>query len=184
MTAIQEFLGVQDAILDTENWKVEVAFESGQPDTAGLIEHFNEATDFTLTLMGEEKGQGVNLDIAGLDIETISKAGENVDLASHRAAGKITIFDFYADWCVPCKGLEANLVELMRDDDRIALRKVNIVDWESAVAKQHLAGVEGIPYVVIQTDSGDELYRGTGLFDRISAALAAPVPANAGQQNR
>ena len=173
MTAIQEFPGVQDAILDTETWKVEVAFESGQPDTAGLVEHFNKATDFTLTLIGEGKGQDVSLDVAGLDIETISKAGENVDLASHRAAGKITIFDFYADWCVPCKGLEAKLVELMRDDDRIALRKINIVDWESAVAKQHLEGVEGIPYVVIQADSGEELYRGTGLFDRISEVLGS-----------
>lgn len=173
MTAIQEFPGVQDAILDTETWKVEVAFDSDKPDTAGLVEHFNNATDFTLTLIGEEKGRDVSLDIAGLDIETISKAGENVDLASHRAAGKITIFDFYADWCVPCKGLEARLVELMRDHDRIALRKINIVDWESAVAKQHLVGVEGIPYVVIQTDSGDELYRGTGLFDAISEVLGS-----------
>ena len=184
MTAIQEFPGVQDAQLDTETWKVDVTFDSDQPDTAGLIESFNKATKFTLKQIESGKAQGPSHDATGLDIEIISKAGESVDLASNLAAGKVTVFDFYADWCVPCKVLEAKLVELMRDNDSIALRKINIVDWESAAAKQHLAGVEGIPYVIIQNDSGHELYRGTGLFDRISAALVAPDSADAGQENR
>jgi len=173
VTAIQEFPGVQDALLETKTWKVEVTFDSDDPDTAGLIENFNKATKFTLTEAESGKIQGSSPDAAGLDIEIISKAGEKVDLSSHVVEGKITIFDFYADWCVPCKVLEAKLVELMRDNDRIAFRKVNIVDWDSAVAKQHLAGVEGIPYVIILTDSGEELYRGAGLFDRISEALGS-----------
>ncbi|MCB1095974.1 MAG: thioredoxin family protein [Verrucomicrobiae bacterium] len=87
--------------------------------------------------------------------------------------GKITIFDFYADWCVPCKGLEAKLIDLMQTNDRIALRKVNIVAWDSAAAKQHLAGVEGIPFVIIRNESGEEFYRGTGLFERIIEVLGS-----------
>ena len=82
------------------------------------------------------KGGLEDIDTTGLDVVTISKEGEDIDFAQHLAAGKTTIVDFYADWCVPCKVLEAKLVERMRENDRIALRKVNIVDWASAVAKK------------------------------------------------
>lgn len=183
MTAIQEFPEVQDATLDSKTWKVQVTFNSKTPDTEGLIAHFDRATDFTLAVISEGQDRHGSIDTTGLDIETISKRGEDVAFGEHLAVGKTTIVDFYADWCVPCKVLEAKLVERMRNDDGIALRKVNIFDWDSAVANKYLNEAEGIPYVIIYDGSGAERYRGTGLIERIdeALALAKSFPAGAGE---
>lgn len=150
---------------------MDVTFDSANPDPKGLIAHFNKATDFTLALIDKAESTAL-LDTAGLDIVTISMEGEAVDISGHLASDKVTIVDFYADWCVPCKVLEKKLVAMMREDEGIALRKVNIVDWGSAVAKQHLKGVDGIPFVIIYDGSGKELYRGNGLIEQIKGALA------------
>ncbi len=131
-----------------------------------MISHFNENTDFTLKQI-EKLGEDTPLNTDGLDIQIVSKNGETFDLPSSVVEGKFTIVDFYADWCVPCKFLEKELVNYMQKHSGIALRKVNIVTWESEVAKQHLAGVNGIPYVIIFDASGKEVFRGAGAIGNI-----------------
>jgi hypothetical protein len=69
--------------------------------------------------------------------------------------------------------LEKKLVNYMKEHPGIALRKVSIVDWESEVAKKHLRGVDGIPYVLVFGTSGAELYRGMGDFEKILEAIQA-----------
>ena len=147
-----------------------VVFEAGKVDAKGLIAHFNDSTDFTLAQI-ETLSDGEAPDVRGLDVLTVSEKGERFDLKASLAKGKVTIIDFGADWCVPCKVLEKRLVAYMRENEGIALRKVDIVNFESDVAKQHLQGVEGIPFVIIYDESGRELYRGAGLIDEIKRML-------------
>ena len=131
-----------------------------------MISHFAESTDFTLSRI-EALSDGKAPDMEGLDVVVVSKQGEDFDVSSSLAKGKVTIIDFYADWCGPCKVLEKKLVEYMKEHPGIALRKVNIVDWESVVARKHLEGVAGIPYLMVFDSSGNELYRGTGDFEKV-----------------
>jgi copper chaperone CopZ/thiol-disulfide isomerase/thioredoxin len=49
--------------------------------------------------------------------------------------GKITIVDFYADWCGPCKVLELRLQHFVQTKN-IAVRRVNVGKWDNAAAKQ------------------------------------------------
>jgi len=56
---------------------------------------------------------------------TISR-GQEVDLADHLVAGKITIFDFYSDYCPPCRTISPKLEELAGRRDDIAVVKVDI----------------------------------------------------------
>src|SRR5437016_12691127 len=78
----------------------------------------------------------------GLQAEVISH-GAQVDIAKHLALGNVTVVDFYADWCGPCKQLSPSLEQMARSDPEIALRKIDIVNWKTPVARQF--NVNSIP---------------------------------------
>ena len=78
--------------------------------------------------------------------------GQQVDIKSHLAAGNITIIDYYADWCGPCKLVSPTLEQLAKTDAEIALRKIDIVNWGSAVAKQY--NVTTLPRVEVYGRKG------------------------------
>ena len=88
---------------------------------------------------------------AGLDIATASH-GEAFETADHLAPGKITLFDYYADWCGPCHLLTPKLERLLLKYENLALRKVDISGWESPAAQQ--ANLPGLPYVRIYGPQG------------------------------
>ncbi len=92
---------------------------------------------------------------ANLDIETASH-GEAIKLKDHLAPGNITIFDYYADWCGPCHLFTPKLERLLLKYKNLALRKVDISDWESKAAKQAAKefGLPGLPYVRIYGPKG------------------------------
>ena len=71
----------------------------------------------------------------GLDIKSIEGGGK-IKFKDHLATGKVTIFDFYADWCAPCKVFTPKVERLLLKDKNIALRKVDLVDWKSKLAVQ------------------------------------------------
>ena len=72
-----------------------------------------------------------------LDVLEFIKDGSAPDLVP--VPGKITVFDFWAPWCKPCKQLSGDLRELsMRHPDKIAVRMVNVVDWDSPAAARWL----------------------------------------------
>jgi thiol-disulfide isomerase/thioredoxin len=64
--------------------------------------------------------------------------GRRVDLEEHLVPGKMMLFDFYADWCAPCRVIKPRIRELAnRYPDVLAVREVDVVDWDSPVARQH-----------------------------------------------
>src|SRR6266436_2765632 len=79
--------------------------------------------------------------------------GAQVDIAKHLALGNVTVVDFYADWCGPCKQLSPSLEQMARTDPEIALRKIDIVNWASPVATQY--HVSTIPRVEIYGRKGE-----------------------------
>jgi thiol-disulfide isomerase/thioredoxin len=67
--------------------------------------------------------------------------------------------DFFADWCGPCHLLTPKLERLVLNHDKLALRKVDISNWESPAARQATAefGMPGLPYVRIYDERGQLL---------------------------
>jgi thiol-disulfide isomerase/thioredoxin len=109
----------------------------------------------------------------GLDVVKISEHGEAVELEPHLSPGKITIVDFYAVWCEPCREVDEHMQTVLAAHDDIALRKVNIVDWDSEVAKQHLKSVPNLPYVIVFGRDGKQLAAISGLdLEKLDAAIA------------
>jgi thiol-disulfide isomerase/thioredoxin/plastocyanin len=122
------------------------------------------------------------LDTTGADVSDLVTHGEAVTLAPVR--GKVTIVDFWAPWCEPCKKLEPVLVELAKNDPaHVAVRRINVVDWDSPVVAQYLTprGFD-LPHVKIYDASGALVFEqssGPGkLVPMIDAirAIVAPAP--------
>jgi thiol-disulfide isomerase/thioredoxin len=87
----------------------------------------------------------------GQQVEVISH-GAPVDITKHLALGNVTVVDFYADWCGPCRQLSPSLEQMARTDPEIALRKIDIVNWKTAVVKQY--NIRSIPHVNVYDRSG------------------------------
>jgi thiol-disulfide isomerase/thioredoxin len=88
----------------------------------------------------------------GQPVEVISH-GAQVDITKHLAIGNVTIVDFYADWCGPCKQISPSLEQMAKTDPEIALRKIDIVNWKTAVVKQH--NIRSIPQVNVYNRGGN-----------------------------
>jgi thiol-disulfide isomerase/thioredoxin len=87
---------------------------------------------------------------ASLDIQWLSAQGEDVSsLGAHAVPGKVTLFDFYADWCDPCRDLDQYLHELLAHRPDMAVRKLNIVSWDTPLARHHIGDGQALPYVVV-----------------------------------
>jgi thioredoxin 1 len=86
-----------------------------------------------------------NINAGTPGIRVISNKGANVELSSLLAEGKVTIVDFYADWCGPCRAVAPHLEKLAKDDPSISLLKIDIVNWETPVVKQF--GIKSVPNI-------------------------------------
>ena len=63
----------------------------------------------------------------------------------------VTLLDFYADWCGPCKTQDPILDELAEDYDEVDFQKVN-VDEEQETANEYQ--VRSLPTVIVENDDG------------------------------
>ena len=91
----------------------------------------------------------------GTDLQWLSRAGEDVaELEPLAVKGKVTVFDFYADWCAPCQKVDRHVYGLLLQRKDLAVRKLNVVTWDSALARHHLAGVAGLPHLRVYGKDG------------------------------
>jgi thiol-disulfide isomerase/thioredoxin len=88
-------------------------------------------------------------------VRIVSNGGEQVDLSSLAAPGKITIVDFYADWCGPCRRISPQLEQLANTDPDVVLLKIDIVNWNTPVTRQF--GIESVPNVRVFGRTGEQL---------------------------
>ncbi len=84
------------------------------------------------------------------DVAVVTDTGDAVGaLEKLRVPGKYTVLDFYADWCGPCRVVDRHLREILSARKDVAVRKLNVVDFESALARQLGRKLKALPYVVV-----------------------------------
>jgi copper chaperone CopZ len=91
----------------------------------------------------------------GSDMKVLSKDGSAVGkLDKLRVPDKYTVFDVYAEWCGPCRFVDARLRELLSTRKDMAVRKLNVVDFDSPLAKELGSRIEALPYVIVFDPAG------------------------------
>jgi len=101
------------------------------------------------------------------DVKLISQ-GREVTLEDHLVPGKLVVFDFFAEWCAPCRYVTPLLERLAEQHpDRLALRTIDVIDWSSPVARQH--SLSAIPHLVLFGPDGTRLAEGDA--ERVLAVL-------------
>jgi thiol-disulfide isomerase/thioredoxin len=99
-------------------------------------------------------GEGGSAEATGSTGEKVKVIGhgQKIDLAKCLVAGQVTIVDFYADWCGPCRQLGPQLEKIAKEDPQVVLRKMDIVQWGTPVTQQF--GINAIPHVQVYGKTG------------------------------
>jgi thioredoxin 1 len=102
---------------------------------------------------------------------TVISHGAQVDINQHLALGNVTVVEFYADWCGPCRRLSPSLEQMATSDPEVALRKIDIVNWRTAVVQQF--NIHSIPQVNIYNRSGQLVGTVVGVdFEQVKRYVA------------
>jgi copper chaperone CopZ len=116
------------------------------------------------------------LDIVSFD------GSKPVDIAAALAPAKITVVDYWAEWCSPCHLLETRLQHLLQESPNVAVRRVNVGKWDNAAARQATKEfrLEALPYVRVYDARGKFVDDVTGgswdkLLKVIEKARARPA---------
>ena len=104
-----------------------------------------------------------------LDIASASE-GDKIDLAKTLVPGKITVLDYWAEWCSPCHLLDIRLQHLVAANPKLAVRRINLGKWDNAAARQATSDfrLEALPYVRVYDAKGKFVGAETGgMWDRV-----------------
>jgi thiol-disulfide isomerase/thioredoxin len=172
ITAVKKQPGVYEASFDKVLAELTVHYDAAQAKPADFVAAV-ESLGYE-GLLGA--GQGAYIPAVEMpvqaDVAHINEAGQAVDLRAHLATGKVTVVDFYAVWCQPCRKVDAHMKQVLAAQPDVALRKVDVVDWDSPAAKQHLQGVPNLPYVIVFGRSGKQVAAISGLeLEQLDAAI-------------
>jgi thiol-disulfide isomerase/thioredoxin/copper chaperone CopZ len=109
----------------------------------------------------------------GADVVLLSPDGRAVgSLEKLRVAGKYTVFDVYADWCAPCRLVDARLRELLGQRQDLAVRRLNVVDFDSPLSSELGPSFAALPYLVVFTPAGKRSDIEGADFARLDRALS------------
>ena len=115
-----------------------------------------------ITSCGDDTSKKTHVMAADSVIGSIDSM-EQLNKIIEKSGERLLIFDFYADWCPPCKELEPILEKIAKEkSDMVTVYKINI-DRNRALANSFRVG--GIPHVVLFKNKKTVLAM-TGLYTK------------------
>ena len=80
------------------------------------------------------------------------RTGAQIDHSELVNLGNVTIVDFYAVWCQPCRRLAPHVEALADNDPDVVLKQINIRDWDTPITKKY--NISSIPDVRVFDRNG------------------------------
>lgn len=140
--------------------------ESGGSDSSSSSSSSSSGSNSSSSSDSHQPGEIINA----------SNPGETISIQNYVKKGKMTIFDFYSEYCPPCRRIGPMLKELDAKRNDIVVFKIDInrpgmdgIDWKSPVARQYNLG--SIPHFIIFNASGDKEAEGEEAFGIIGELL-------------
>jgi len=110
---------------------------------------------------------------AQLDVQLANEPGELVVIEECLVPDKVTLIDFWADWCQACKDLDEKLLAELAGSTDVVVRRIDILDDGSPVARHYDIGV--LPHVRVYDRAGRLVYALIGDNAARAGALALEV---------
>lgn len=170
--SLERVKGVKKVTFDTRTVEATVELASAVP-TAKLLSAVEETGYLALEGPGQGRWMPPKGFPEGSDVGIVSESGDDIpQLETLAVPGKVTVVDFYADWCRPCRMIDAHMNEILGKRQDVAVRKINIVDWNTPAARQVLRYTSGIPFMVVYGKKGEKAGTVAGFQPReLEAAL-------------
>jgi thiol-disulfide isomerase/thioredoxin len=114
----------------------------------------------------------------GADFKVITRGGAEVpELSTVPVKGKITVVDFSATWCRPCRAIDEHMAKVLVTRSDVAYRKLEIGDWDTPLAQRYLKGVPQLPYVLVYDAAGARVKEIVGVdLAGLDAAIGKGAP--------
>jgi copper chaperone CopZ len=173
---LKKVKGIRKVDFDKHAVELSVRMADGVSDQAVLDAIARAGKGFT-GVVGA--GQGAYLPQpefpAGTDFQLLSKDGSAVGpLPQLAVPGKYTVFDVYAEWCGPCRVVDERLREVVSQRKDVAIRKLNVRDFDTPLALELGSAFETLPYVVVLTPKGKRIDVVGTDFETLDKALLTP----------
>ena len=178
---LKKVKGVKKVAFDKHTGELTVQMTDAVTDEAVLaaIARASEAEEGVKMTGIVGPGKGAYLPVPdfppGTDVQTLTKDGSAVGpLPKLAVAGKYTVFDVYAEWCGPCRVVDERLRQVVTERKDVAIRKLNVRDFDTPLALELGSAFETLPYVVVLTPKGKRIDVVGTDFEALDKALQAP----------
>ena len=173
---LKKVKGVKKVDFDKHAVEITVRMEDAVTDQA-VLDAVARAEEGMTALVGA--GKGAYLPFAefpaGTDFQVLTDDGSAVGpLPKLAVAGKYTVFDVFAEWCGPCRMVDERLRTVVAQRKDVAIRKLNVRDFDTALARELGPAFETLPYVVVITPKGKRVEIAGTDFEKLDKALQTP----------
>ncbi len=113
--------------------------------------------------------------LAEADVRDLAVGGASFSMADAVVEGKITVVDFWATWCHPCEHIDNLLRVLAAEHPELAVRRVEVIDDDSPVVRQHFDDEITLPIVWIYDREGKRVHTLSGTNEQAVKQALEPL---------